>query len=162
MILVKRSFAAVACLGLLVAGTALSMTGNDGFVGSALAKNGNGEGGGKGNGGEGHGDARAEQADDKSKTKETDLSENNLNKNTLGPLNAAHASARARERASPNSSVGKIAVYERSREAALAIADPTLREQALAAAEAKLSTDFHRILTTAQIDEVNDLLDARR
>lgn len=62
----------------------------------------------------------------------------------------------------PNSSVGKIAAYERSREAALAITDPTLREQALEAAEAKLSTDFHRTLTTAQIDKVNDLLDARR
>ncbi|PRD50480.1 Holotricin-3 precursor [Phyllobacterium myrsinacearum] len=160
----KRSFAAVACLGLLVAGTALSTTGNYSLVGSALAKNGNGggEGGGKGNGGEGHGNAKADHADDKSKTKEADLSDNNLDKNTLGPLNAAHASARARERASPNSSVGKIAAYERSREAALAIKDPTLREQALAAAEAKLSIDFHRTLTTAQIDEVNDLLDARR
>ncbi|PWV94987.1 Holotricin-3 precursor [Phyllobacterium myrsinacearum] len=164
MTLVKRSFAAVACLGLLVAGTALSTTGNYSLVGSALAKNGNGggEGGGKGNGGEGHGNAKADHADDKSKTKEADLSDNNLDKNTLGPLNAAHASARARERASPNSSVGKIAAYERSREAALAIKDPTLREQALAAAEAKLSIDFHRTLTTAQIDEVNDLLDARR
>lgn len=160
MTLVKRSFAAVACLGLLVAGTALSTTGNYSLVGSALAKNGNG--GGKGNGGEGHGNAKADHADDKSKTKEADLSDNNLDKNTLGPLNAAHASARARERASPNSSVGKIAAYERSREAALAIKDPTLREQALAAAEAKLSIDFHRTLTTAQIDEVNDLLDARR
>lgn len=160
MTLVKRSFAAVACLGLLVAGTALSTTGNYSLVGSALAKNGNC--GGKGNGGEGHGNAKADHADDKSKTKEADLSDNNLDKNTLGPLNAAHASARARERASPNSSVGKIAAYERSREAALAIKDPTLREQALAAAEAKLSIDFHRTLTTAQIDEVNDLLDARR
>lgn len=166
MTLLKRSFAAVACLGLLVAGTALSTTGNYNLVGSAQAKNGNGggngEGGGKGNGGEGHGNAKAEHADDKSKTKEADLSDNNLDKNTLGPLNAAHASARARERAAPNSSVGKIAAYERSREAALAIADPTLREQALAAAEAKLETAFHRTLTTAQIDEVNDLLDARR
>jgi hypothetical protein len=154
MTLVKRGFVAVACFGLLVAGTALSTTGNYSLVGSALAKN--------GNGGEGHGNAKGDHANDKSKTKEADLSDRDLDKNTLGPLNAAHASARARERAAPNSSVGKIAAYERSREAALAITDPTLREQALEAAEAKLSTDFHRTLTTAQIDKVNDLLDARR
>lgn len=166
MTLVKRGFVAVACFGLLVAGTALSTTGNYSLVGSALAKNGNGngggEGGGKGNGSEGHSNAKGDHANDKSKTKEADLSDRDLDKNTLGPLNAAHASARARERAAPNSSVGKIAAYERSREAALAITDPTLREQALEAAEAKLSTDFHRTLTTAQIDKVNDLLDARR
>lgn len=170
MTLLKRSFVAVACLCLLVTGTALSTTGGYGLIGSALAKNGNGggngngDGGGKGNGGEGHGNAKADHANSKSttKTKETDLSDGDLNKTNLGPLNAAHASARARERAAPNSSVGKIAAYERSREAALAIADPTLREQALAAAEAKLNTDFNRTLTTAQITEVNSLLGARR
>jgi hypothetical protein len=79
----------------------------------------------------------------------------------LGALNAAHASANARANASPNSSVGKIAAYERSREAALAISDPVARAEALRAAVAKLEADFGRTLTDAQIDRVNDLLDAR-
>jgi hypothetical protein len=80
----------------------------------------------------------------------------------LGALNAAHASANARAHAAPNSSVGKIAAYERSRDAALAISDPVARADALDAAVTRLEDDFGRPLTDAQIDRVNDLLDARR
>jgi hypothetical protein len=58
--------------------------------------------------------------------------------------------------------VGKIAAYERSREAALSISDPVARADALHAAIARLEADFGRTLTVAQIDRVNDLLDARR
>ncbi|NTS30589.1 Holotricin-3 precursor [Phyllobacterium sp. BT25] len=82
--------------------------------------------------------------------------------NTLGALNAAHASARARERAAPNSSVGKIATYERNREAALALADPVMRDHALDDAVSRLESDFGRTLTDDQIGQVNALLDARQ
>src|SRR5690606_16702700 len=51
--------------------------------------------------------------------------------NTLGPLNAAHASATARANAAPNSSVGRIASYEQARDRALSISDPIKREEAL-------------------------------
>ncbi|SDP48635.1 hypothetical protein SAMN05428967_2343 [Phyllobacterium sp. YR620] len=104
---------------------------------------------------------------DKSKVQKTwakvdDVTDDNLDDNTLGPLNAAHASARARERAAPNSSVGKIAIYERDREAALALTDPILRDQALDNAVTSLEANFGRTLTDDQVDEVNALLDARR
>ncbi|MGO4438811.1 hypothetical protein [Rhizobium sp. RAF56] len=79
----------------------------------------------------------------------------------LGALNAAHASPNARAHAAPNSSVGKIAAYERSRDAALAISDPVARADALDAAVARLEDDFGRALTDAQVDRVNDLLDAK-
>ncbi|SFJ03804.1 hypothetical protein SAMN04515648_2580 [Phyllobacterium sp. CL33Tsu] len=94
--------------------------------------------------------------------KEDEFTNDNLDDTTWGPLNAAHASARARERAAPNSSVGKIAIYERDREAALALTDPILREQALDDAVTTLEANFGRTLTDDQVDEVNALLDARR
>jgi hypothetical protein len=65
------------------------------------------------------------------------------------------------ERASPKSAVGKIAAYERAREQALAITDPTQRELALDAAEDQLDASFGRTLTAAQISKVNALLDAK-
>ena len=199
-------FVAIACLGLVAAGTGASQFS---LVTAALAdKGGNGHGGGGNGGGNGsgggagkgnsgnHGKSSAngkssahgksasahakEKASHDNKTKvqkasidkskqqkvqpvvEDDIVVDDMDDNTLGPLNAAHASARARERAAPNSSVGKIATYERSREAALALADPVEREQALDDAVAQLESDFGRTLTDAQVDEVNDLLDARR
>ncbi len=149
--------------------------------------NGNGGGSGKGNSGN-HGKSsshsNAASAHDKAKVQpdKTKVQKGSVDKskvktasvaveddivvddddNTLGPLNAAHASARARERAAPNSSVGKIATYERSREEALALTDPVLRDQALDDAVAQLESDFGRTLTDDQVDQVNDLLDARR
>jgi hypothetical protein len=171
MIQFKSGLVAVACLGLFVAGAALSTTDSFNPVGSALAKNGgNGGGNGNGNGGGNHGkssdhgnSANAhDKSHDKSKVEKASLKADDDDDNTLGPLNAAHASARARERAAPNSSVGKIATYERAREDALALTDPVLREQALDDAETQLETAFGRTLTDAQIDRVNALLDARR
>jgi hypothetical protein len=80
----------------------------------------------------------------------------------LGPLNAAHASARARSRAAPNSAVGKIATYDRERQAALSMINPAQQAAALASAISKLGASFGRTLTTAQVNQVNALLDQRR
>jgi hypothetical protein len=169
----KRGVVAAACLGLFVSGAALSTIDSVSPVGPAFAKNGDGNGGGKGGDGGGKGNSggnhgkssdrgNSANAHDKSKIEKASLNADDDDQNTLGPLNAAHASARARERAAPNSSVGKIAAYERSREDALALDDPTLREQALDDAVAQLETAFGRPLTDAQVDRVNALLDARQ
>lgn len=114
-----------------------------------------------------HDKSKAQRASiDKTRPQKTpaivDVTDEDIDANTLGPLNAAHASERARERAAPNSSVGKIATYERNREAALAISDPNLRDQALDDAVTQLESDFGRTLTDDQVDQVNALLDARR
>lgn len=170
MIKSKNALVAATCLGLFVTGAALSTTDNFNPVGPAFAKNG-GNGGGNGNGNGNGGGNNGKSADhgnsanahDKSKVEKASLkADDDDDDNTLGPLNAAHASARARERAAPNSSVGKIATYERAREDALALTDPVLREQALDDAETQLESAFGRTLTDAQIDRVNALLDARR
>ncbi|CAN7320421.1 Holotricin-3 precursor [Phyllobacterium sp. LjRoot231] len=174
MVQFKRGVIVAACLGLFVSGAVLSTT--DGFVAPAFADkggnggghgNGGGDGNGNGNSGGNHGKSadrgNSAKAHDKSKIEKASLDADDDEDNVkLGPLNAAHASARARERASPNSSVGKIATYERSREEALALADPALREQALDDAVAELETAFGRTLTDAQVDRVNALLDARQ
>jgi hypothetical protein len=192
MVQLKFGLVAAACLGLILAGTAtspydlvgpaLADKGGNGNGGGHGGGNGNAGGGNKGNSGKGHsgdhgkssGHAKAASAHDKTKVQhdKSKVQKNSVavvddvivndDDNTLGPLNAAHASARARERAAPNSSVGKIATYERNREAALAIADPVLRDQALDDAVTQLESDFDRPLTDDQVDQVNALLDARR
>ncbi|CAN7685557.1 Holotricin-3 precursor [Phyllobacterium sp. LjRoot231] len=188
----KFGLVVAACLGLVVAGTAanqFSLVGPALADKGGNGNGGNGNGGGHGNGGgsgkgnsgnhgklSGHGKSasahdKTKVQHDKSKAQkalkpsvdvEDDVVVDEIDDNTLGPLNAAHASARARERAASNSSVGKIATYERSREAALALTDPVLREQALDDSVAQLESDFGRTLTDDQIDQVNALLDARQ
>lgn len=80
-------------------------------------------------------------------------------KNTLGPLNAAHASATARANAAPNSAVGKIASYEQARDSALAITDPMEREQALDEAKDQLETAFNRTISEKEFSEIDSMLD---
>jgi len=176
MVQFKVGLVTAACLGLFITGTMFATTDQFNPVGSAFAKNGGGNSGGNGNGG-GNGNSggngnnggshgkssergNSVNAHDKAKVEKSSLNTDD-DKNSLGPLNAAHASARARERAAPNSAVGKIATYERSRQEALALTDPALREQALDDAVAELETAFGRTLTTAQIDRIDTLLDAR-
>ena len=79
--------------------------------------------------------------------------------NTLGPLNAAHASATARANAAPNSAVGKIASYEQARDSALAISDPIEREQALDEAKDQLETAFNRTISEKEFSQIDSLLD---
>ncbi|WP_457301860.1 Holotricin-3 precursor [Phyllobacterium sp. P5_D12] len=171
MVQFKVGLVAAACLGLFFAGAMCATTDHFNPVGSALAKNGGGNGGGNGNGG-GHGNnggshgkssdrSNSVNSHDKAKVEKSSLDTDD-DKTGLGPLNAAHASARARERAAPNSSVGKIATYERSREEALALTDPALQEQALDDAIAQLETAFGRTLTPAQVDRIDALLNARQ
>jgi hypothetical protein len=165
------------CVGLIASNPSVStFVGENLFVGSALAKDG-GNGGGHGNGnGNGNGHSGGNQGkseshqgvasskDEKASRvkafKEAAAVADTADADQLGALNAAHASLRARERASPKSAVGKIATYERAREQALAITDPTQRELALDAAVDQLDASFGRTLTTAQISKVNALLDA--
>ncbi|CAN7573789.1 hypothetical protein LJR231_004257 [Phyllobacterium sp. LjRoot231] len=171
MVRFKGRLIAAACLGLFVIGAVFSTTDHFNPIGPALAKNGggngggNGKGGGNGNNGGDHGKSsdrgNSINAHDKSKIDKASLDADDDN-NSLGPLNAAHASARARERAASSSAVGKIATYERSREEALALTDPALREQALDDAVAQLESAFGRTLTAAQVDRIDALLDARQ
>jgi len=76
----------------------------------------------------------------------------------LGNLNAAHASAVARGRASPGSMVGQIATYETQMKAALAIEDPSRRAAAVAAARQDLALSANRQLTPAAVTRVDGLL----
>lgn len=172
----KAHLAALACLGLVTGGTSLGHIDGFSLVSTAHAKgggNGGSNGGGHGNGGNGgssHGQSSSDHgksadAHGKSVSHETTASVSDVDSdaNSLGALNAAHASATAREHANPNSAVGKIATYENSREAALALQDPIAQDQALDDAEAELAQAFGKTeLTAAQIDQVNALLDARR
>jgi len=83
--------------------------------------------------------------------------------NTLGAMNAAHASAQARKHANPKSAVGLVAAYDLLRQAALEIEDPVAREQALDDAETRLAADFGRAaLSDEEIGKINALLDARQ
>jgi hypothetical protein len=178
MITIKRSLVTAACLGLFVAGVAFPID-HPGSIGAALAKDGggNGKGGGEGNGkggGQGksggdHGKSsdrgNSAKAHDKSKADKASVDvddDDDGDDSGLGALNAAHASARARDRAAPNSAVGKIATYERSRDEAMALTDPALREQALDDAVADLEAAFGRTLTDEQVDRIDELLDARQ
>ena len=159
----NRYLAALACAGLAAGTVSLSQLGPVGFVSAAYAKNGGGNGGGNGNGGNGgnasghsanHG--KSAEAHDKNDAKSREA-------NALGALNAAHASAKARAHASPNSAVGKIATYEKSREATLSLQDPAAQQQALETAEAKLAASFGMSsLSPEQVSQVNTLLDARK
>jgi hypothetical protein len=173
MVKIKRGLVAAACLGLFVAGVAFPID-HSGSIGVALAKDGgNGKGGGEGKGKGGgsgnsgrnsdHSSDRGSSANihDKTKIDKATVDTDDNDDGSLGALNAAHASARARERAAPNSAVGKIATYERSRDEAMTLTDPALREQALDDAVAQLETAFGRTLTSDQIDRIDDLLDAR-
>lgn len=80
-------------------------------------------------------------------------------KNTLGPLNAAHASATARANAAPNSAVGRIASYEQARDGALTISDPIEREQALDEAKDQLETAFSRTISEKEFSQIDSMLD---
>jgi hypothetical protein len=172
----KAHLAALACLGLVAGGASLGQIDGFNLASAAQAKgggNGGGNGGGHGNGGNGgssHGQSssnhgKSAEAHGKSVSHETTaaVSDVDSDANSLGALNAAHASATAREHASPNSAVGKIAAYEKSREAASALEDPDAQEQALADAEAQLAADFNLAeLTSDQFSQINALLDARQ
>ena len=160
-------------LGLIASNPSVStFVGANVFVGSALAKdggNGGGHGNGSGHSGGNQGKSESHQGvasshDEKPSHvkafKEAAAVADADDADHLGALNAAHASLRARELASPKSAVGKIATYERARERALAITDPTQQELALDAAVGQLDASFGRTLTTAQISKVNALLDA--
>ncbi len=172
----KAHLAALACLGLVAGGASLGQIDGFNLASAAQAKgggNGGGNGGGHGNGGNGgssHGQSssnhgKSAEAHGKSVSHETTaaVSDVDSDANSLGALNAAHASATARKHASPNSAVGKIAAYEKSREAASALEDPDAQEQALDDAEAQLAADFNLAeLTSDQISQINALLDARQ
>lgn len=155
--------AALACAGLAAGTVSLSQLGPVGFVSAAYAKNGGGNGGGNGNGGNG-GNASGHSADHGKSAEAHDKNDaKSREANALGALNAAHASAKARAHASPNSAVGKIATYEKSREAALSLQDPAAQQQALETAEAKLAASFGMSsLSPEQVSQVNALLDARK
>jgi hypothetical protein len=170
----KSHLAALACLGLVAGGAPLSQIDGFSLVSFAHAKgNGNGNGGGHGNGGNGgsshgqsssdHGRSAAAHGKSISHENTAAVSDIDSDASSLGALNAAHASATAREHAAPNSAVGKIATYEKSREAALTLQDPAAQAQALDDAETELAEAFGKTeLTTAQIDQINALLDARQ
>lgn len=159
----NRYLAALACAGLAAGTVSLSQLGPVGFVSAAYAKNGGGNGGGNGNGGNG-GNASGHSADHGKSAEAHDKNDaKSREANALGALNAAHASAKARAHASPNSAVGKIATYEKSREAALSLRDPAAQQQALETAEAKLAASFGMSsLSPEQVSQVNALLDARK
>ena len=78
--------------------------------------------------------------------------------NELGNLNAAHASANARARASSNSSVGHISSYETRMHNALAIQDPVARNAAITAARGQLAQSANKPLTPSAIARVDSLL----
>ncbi len=180
-----KHFARIAvCTAALAVAFTMPSAGGFGFVDQALAGNGNGGGHGGGNGG-GHGNGGGNggghgggnngngHASDKSrngnaygkldtkpaKVKETETE--TVGADDLGPLNAAHASPVARMFASPNSAVGKVATYQEARAAALELADPTAQTTALDAAIDQLEAGFGLTLTSAQIDELNAILDSR-
>lgn len=159
----NRYLAALACAGLAAGTVSLSQLGPVGFVTAAYAKNGGGNGSGNGNGGNG-GNASGHSADHGKSAGAHDKNDaKSKEANALGALNAAHASAKARAHASPNSAVGKIASYEKSREAALSLQDPAAQQQALETAEAKLAASFGMSsLSPEQVSQVNALLDARK
>ncbi len=147
----------------------------------AYAKDGGGNGGGKGggNGGGnsgGKGGGKGGQSGSSSHSgksasagksqksvsadQETDDSGRaSKDKSAAGALNAAHASARARARAAPNSAVGRIASYEQARDQALAVADPAERDAQLANAVSDLEVAIGTTLTEAQVAKINALLD---
>ena len=164
----KGHFVALTCLGLIAGGASLGHIAGLSLVTIAYAKGG-GHGSG-GNGESGHGQSSSDHgksadAHGKSVSHETiaSVSENESDVSAFGALNAAHASATARKHASPNSAVGKIATYEKSREAALTLQDPAAQEQALNDAKTELAQAFGKTeLTAAQIDKINALLDARQ
>ncbi len=150
----NRYLATLACAGLAAGTVSLSQLGPVGFVSAAYAKNGGGNGGNASGHSADHG--KSAEAHDKNDAKSKEA-------NALGALNAAHASAKARAHASPNSAVGKIATYEKSREAALSLQDPAAQQQALETAEAKLAASFGMSsLSPEQVSQVNTLLDARK
>lgn len=82
-------------------------------------------------------------------------------KNTLGNLNAAHASANARAHASPNSMVGRIAAYENQMQAALAIQDRSARNAAIVTARERLAESANKPLTAGNIARVDSMLGLR-
>lgn len=185
-----KHFARIAvCTAALAVAFTMPSAGGFGFVDQALAGNGNGGGHGGGNGGGnggGHGGGNGGghsgengggrgngHASDKSRngnaygklgnkpTKVKGTETETIGADELGPLNAAHASPVARMFASPNSAVGKVATYQEARAAALGLADPTAQTAALDAAVDELEAGFGLTLTTAQIDELNAILDSR-
>ncbi len=73
--------------------------------------------------------------------------------NTLGNLNAAHAS--------PNSMVGRVATYESQMQAALAIQDRAARNAAIVAAREQLAQSANKPLTRDSIARVDSMLGIR-
>lgn len=158
-----------------------------GTVDTSFAKDGNGGGNGGGNSGgnsgggsggkgggksdhSGKGNASGKSksnkaAQSKSEKRSTAKTANVVavkEKNTLGPLNAAHASATARAHAAPNSAVGKLAAYEQSREAALAVDDPVERQALLDQARLDLEAAFGTTISPDELAQVDNLLDAEK
>jgi hypothetical protein len=76
----------------------------------------------------------------------------------LGKLNAAHASATARDNAAPNSAVGSIAAYDQEMSAALAISDPTSRNAAIVAARQRLALNSNKDLTPSAAARIDGML----
>lgn len=150
-----------------------------GTIDTSFAKGGNGGGNGGGNSGD-HGGGKSDHSgkgngSGKSKPgksvqskseKRSTLKTTNVvavkEKNTLGPLNAAHASATARAHAAPNSAVGKIAAYELSRDAALAVEDPVERQDLLDQAKLDLEAAFGTTISSVELAQVDALLDAKQ
>lgn len=150
-----------------------------GTVDTSFAKGGNGGGNGGGNSGD-NGGGKSDRsgkgnASGKSKSSKSVQSKSEKRspvktvkvvavkeKNALGPLNAAHASATARAHAAPNSAVGKIATYEQSREAALAVEDPAERQDLLDQAKLDLEAAFGTPISSVELAQVDQLLDAKK
>jgi hypothetical protein len=169
---VKAYLAVLTCFGLAAGGASLASVDGLSLTSAAHAK-GAGNSGGHGNGGRGGssngkssaGHDKSAAVHGKSATHRTFVatSQSASVTRSFGALSAAHASATAREHAAPNSAVGKIATYESSREAALALQDPAAQAQALDDAEMQLAAAFGRTeLSAAEIDRINALLDARQ
>jgi hypothetical protein len=76
----------------------------------------------------------------------------------LGKLNAAHASATARDNAAANSAVGSIATYDKEMSAALAINNPTMRNAAIAAARQRLALNSNKDLTPSAAARIDSML----
>ena len=76
----------------------------------------------------------------------------------LGGLNAAHASATAREHANPNSMVGDIATYESQMGSALKLTDAQQQASAITAARQQLASSTNRTLTVPAVTRLDQML----
>lgn len=76
----------------------------------------------------------------------------------LGGLNAAHASATAREHANANSMVGDVAAYEKQMSSALAITDAQKQATAITAARQQLALSTNKTLTASAVTRLDQML----